>query len=135
MSNQDFADHTLMHRMNMELVSLSPEECVIRMPVEGNRQRAGFLHGGASAALVETVASFAANEHAQTLVTDTPLAAVGVELSIQHITSARDGYVTATATAVQLGRSRCVHRVDVRDEDGEIISAALMSNQIIKARS
>ncbi|MGI6785359.1 MAG: PaaI family thioesterase [Gleimia sp.] len=134
MTDRDFSAHTLMHRMNMELVSLSPQECVIRMPVEGNRQRAGFLHGGASAALVETAGSFAANEHAQTIAEDTPLVAVGVELSIQHIAAAADGYVTATATAVQLGRSRCVHRVDVKNEDGEMISTALISNQIIRPR-
>ncbi|MDO5048273.1 MAG: PaaI family thioesterase [Actinomycetaceae bacterium] len=135
MESKDFAEHTLMHRMNMQLVSLSPSECIIRMPVEGNRQRAGFLHGGASAALVETAGSFAANEHAQSIATDTPLAAVGVELSIQHVSSAADGFVTATATGVQLGRTRCVHRVDVKNEDGEIISTALISNQIIKARA
>ena len=132
MTSKDFAEHTLMHRMNMELTSLSPQECIIRMPIEGNRQRAGFLHGGASAALVETAGSFAANEHAQSMSED--LVAVGVELSIQHISAAADGYVTATATSVQLGRSRCVHRVDVKNEDGEMISTALISNQIIKAR-
>lgn len=126
----DFADHTLMSRMNMELVELSPTKCVIRMPVEGNRQRAGVLHGGASAALAETAGSFAANEHAKSI--DEADAAVGVELSIQHISSARDGYVTATAVALQLGRTRAVHQVEIRDDGGKLVSAALISNQIIR---
>ncbi|MDO5034701.1 MAG: PaaI family thioesterase [Actinomycetaceae bacterium] len=120
----------LMHRMEMEVVEVTPTKSIIRMPVEGNRQTAGYLHGGATAALAETAGSFSANAHAQTLSEDSR--AVGVELSIQHISSAKDGFVTATATAVHLGRTRCVHRVEITDEGGKTVSVALISNQIIR---
>ncbi len=126
----NFDKQTLMARTEMEVIELSADHCVIRMPVDGNRQTAGVLHGGASAALAETAGSLASREQARTFGRE--FVAVGVELSIQHIRPARDGYVTATATAMHLGSTRCVHRVDITDEDGRLVSTALISNQIIK---
>lgn len=125
-----FDKQTLMARTEMEVIKLSPTNCVMRMPVDGNRQTAGVLHGGASAALAETAGSLASREHARTIGDD--FVAVGVELSIQHIRPAKAGYVTAAATAMHLGRTRCVHRVDITDEGGRLISTSLISNQIIK---
>ncbi len=118
----------------MEVLEHSPARTVITMPVEGNTQSAGILHGGASAALAETAASFAAQIHARAVHGRDTGFAVGTELSISHISSARAGVVTATATAVHLGGSSTVHLVELRDGDGRLISTARVTNRILARR-
>lgn len=123
-----------MTRLGMEVVTCSASSAIVRMPVAGNTQIHGVLHGGASAALVETAASLAAAEHAHALSPDGNLIAVGTDLSISHIRPATSGIVTAHAMAEHLGHTRTVHRVTVENEDGKIVSSALVSNRIIDAR-
>ncbi len=103
---------TLIERMGIELVELGARRCVARMPVTGNTQPAGLLHGGASAALAETAGSFAAMVHG-----GPGRLAVGIELSASHHASATGGWVVATAAAVHLGRTLAVYGVEVRRED------------------
>src|SRR5450830_2058778 len=86
---------TLLTRMGIELLEVSAERAVGTMPVEGNTQPHGLLHGGASAVLAETLGSFAANAHA-----GTGRVAVGIALNITPHRSARTGSATAAATAV-----------------------------------
>ncbi|MDO5729732.1 MAG: PaaI family thioesterase [Actinomycetaceae bacterium] len=128
-----YPEETLLTRLEIEVVSASPSLVVLRMPVAGNTQIHGVLHGGASAALAETAASMAASEYAQTI-SSGALIAVGTELSMSHIRPATGGFVTARTVAEHLGRSRTVHRVVIENEDGKIISSALVSNQLIAAR-
>lgn len=122
-----------MTRLGMEVVTCSASSAIVRMPVAGNTQIHGVLHGGASAALVETAASLAASEHAHALSPDGNLMAVGTDLSISHIRPATNGFVTAHAMAEHLGRTRTVHRVTVENEGGKMVSSALVSNRIIVA--
>ena len=80
---------TLLERMGIEILELSATRTTGTMPVEGNTQPYGLLHGGASAALAETLASYAAQVHA-----GAGRAAVGIELNATHHRSARSGVVT-----------------------------------------
>ncbi|MCI1641999.1 MAG: hotdog fold thioesterase [Actinomyces sp.] len=121
-----------MERMGVEVVAVSPERAVLIMPLAGNLQTAGVLHGGASAALAETAASLAAAEHARR-VSGASARAVGVELSISHLRPGTGGRVTATARALHLGRTSTVHLVDITDEEGRLISSARVSNRVVAA--
>lgn len=120
---------SLMDRMGMELLEHSAQRTVIRMPVSGNTQRMGILHGGASAALVETAGSMAASAS----IRDDNHMAVGVELNISHLRTVADGFIYATATAEHLGRTSTVHMVRVTDQANRLIATARISNRIILA--
>lgn len=113
---------TLIERLGMVFTSISAAECSATMPVEGNTQPYGLLHGGATAALAETVGSLAAQVHA-----GKGRYAVGLELNITHHRSLRSGMVTGTARAQHLGRSTASYLVDVTDEEGRRISSARLT--------
>ena len=121
---------TLMNRMGMRIISQSPKRTVIEMPISGNTQPQGLLHGGASAALAETSASHSAILHAQRLMGDNAVV-VGVELNISHLKAGRGSLIQATAEAVHLGRSSTVHTVRITDEDHQLIAVARVSNRIL----
>ena len=121
---------TLMNRMGMRILSQSPERTVIEMPISGNTQPQGLLHGGASAALAETAASHSAILHAKRLMGDNAVA-VGVELNISHLKAGRGSLIRATAEALHLGQSSTVHTVRITDEDHQLIAVARLSNRIL----
>lgn len=108
---------TLMDTLRMEVVQRDADLTQVRMPVDGARQVVGILHGGATAALIETAASVAAREAA-------PAGAVpvGTELSVSHLRPAQEGWVTAVATPVHRGRRTAVYEVGVSDEKGRQIA-------------
>lgn len=117
--------------LGIKLTTLTPDLVIATMPVdERTRQPFGILHGGASAALAETVASLGAwmNIDAETQ------AAVGVELNSNHIRSKRDGLVTATATPLHKGRSTHVWDVRINDEDGRLVCASRCTLVIVDRR-
>jgi uncharacterized protein (TIGR00369 family) len=107
--------------MGIEITEASPQRLVGRMPVAGNRQPFGLLHGGASVVLAETLGSFAAALHG-----GPEKAPVGIEVSATHHRSATSGHVTGTATAISLGRTLATYEiVIVDDEDRRICTARL----------
>ena len=113
----------LADRMGIELKELSAEKAVATMPVSGNTQPLGVLHGGAHAVLGESLGSFAANVHAH------PWGyAVGIEINATHHSSATEGVVTGTCTAVKLGRSLTSHEIKVTDEAGKLLSTIRITN-------
>lgn len=116
---------TLTTKLGVRFVELSPERSVAVMPVDGNQQPFGLLHGGASAALGETLGSFAANIHA-----GEGRYAVGVDLSATHTGAIADGWVTGTCTALHLGGSTAVHEIVVTDADGRRISTVRITNYL-----
>ncbi|PFG19744.1 PaaI family thioesterase [Serinibacter salmoneus] len=118
---------TLLERMRMEVLEVAAERCVVRMPVSGNTQPMGLLHGGASAALAETAASFAAKAHA-----GADRHVVGLDLSITHHRSARSGYVIATATALHRGRTIASYEVAVVTEDDVRVSSARLTCLVLE---
>lgn len=113
---------TLSERMGMEFLELGAQRTVARMPVAGNTQPYGLLHGGASAALAETVASVAAALHA-----GAERIAVGVDLNATHHRGVREGHVTAVATPLSLGRSVAAYEIVVTDDDGARVCTARLT--------
>jgi uncharacterized protein (TIGR00369 family) len=94
-------------KMGVRILEESVDRVVATMPVEGNRQSFGLLHGGASLAVGEAVGSWAAVIHASTL----GKTAVGVDVSATHHRSARSGQITITATPIHLGGTLTTHEV------------------------
>ncbi|WP_421083991.1 PaaI family thioesterase [Rothia nasimurium] len=117
----------LSQKLGITILEASPQLMVATMPVEGNTQPVGLLHGGASAALAETLGSIAS----YLSVYDQGKVAVGVDLNITHIRPVTGGTVTATCRAVKLGRTVCVHTVDITTEDGKLAATARITNNII----
>lgn len=103
-------------RMGMSLVECTPERVVITMPVEGNTQPYGLLHGGASAVLIETAGSIGAALHA-----GRDAMVVGLDINATHHRSASEGVVTATATPLSLGRTLTSYEVQVHDSAGRLV--------------
>lgn len=117
----------LVTKLGIRFEELSPELSVATMPVEGNTQVVGLLHGGASAALAETLGSIAAFLS----VAEQGKVAVGVDLNVTHLRPAVRGLVTGTCRAVKLGKTVCVHAIDITDEAGKLICTARITNQIV----
>ncbi len=114
-------------KLGLELVEVTAERVVGRMPVDGNQQPFGLLHGGATGVLVETLASLGAAAHAR----DSGRVAVGVDLHVTHLAPVREGLVTGTATAVRLGRTTSHHRVEVRDERDRVTAVGALTCQLV----
>jgi len=115
----------LAERMGIQLVELSAERAVATMPVQGNTQPLGLVHGGAYVVLAESLGSFAANVWAA------PNGyAVGIEVNASHSGSAREGTVTGTCTAISLGKTLTVHEIAVTDEAGRRLSTVRITNLI-----
>jgi uncharacterized protein (TIGR00369 family) len=112
-SMREMAAGTLMERMGIELDLVTPERLVATMPVEGNTQPYGLLHGGASVVLAETLGSIGAQLHA-----GVGRAAVGLDVNATHHRAARSGLVTGTATLLSAGRTLVSYDVVVTDEAG-----------------
>jgi uncharacterized protein (TIGR00369 family) len=113
----------LVAKLGIVFEELTPERSVATMPVDGNTQLAGVLHGGASAALAETLGSFSATLHA-----GPGRIAVGVDLNATHHRSVREGTVRAVCTAIQLGRTVTSHEIVISDADGRRVCTARITN-------
>lgn len=113
----------LAEKMGIQLLELSAERAVATMPVSGNTQPLGVLHGGAHVVLAESLGSMAANVHAH------PWGyAVGIELNASHHSSITEGVVTGTCTAVKLGRTLTTHEIKMTDEKGKLLSTVRITN-------
>lgn len=116
--------------MGITLVEATAERTVAKMPVPGNRQRMGILHGGATALLAETVGSVAASVHA-----GEGRFIVGLELNISHHRSMTDGTVIGTATALSLGNTVAAYQIDITDEQGNRVSTGRLTCLVRERRS
>jgi uncharacterized protein (TIGR00369 family) len=121
---RDLTDAALVERMGIVLVEASPQRAVGTMPVEGNTQPFGLLHGGASCVLAETLGSLAASLHAQKAFGGF---ALGVDISATHHRGTRSGLVTGVATALHLGGSVATYEIVITDEDGERLCTARLT--------
>nr|WP_227589895.1 hotdog fold thioesterase [Demequina pelophila] len=106
--------------MGIEILELTPERVVGTMPVAGNTQPYGLLHGGASAVLAETLGSLGAAAHAATQ--GPGWIAMGVDLNITHVRGAREGAVTGVAIPVHLGRTVATYVIDITDQSGRTLA-------------
>lgn len=112
---------TLMERMGIEFTEVRPGRVVARMPVEGNTQPYGLLHGGASVVLAETVGSIAAG------LADVGGTAVGTEVNASHHRAVRSGHVTAVATPLYEGRTQATYAIAITDDEGRAVCTARLT--------
>jgi len=110
-------------KMGIEFLELSASRSIARMPVEGNRQVVGLLHGGEHVVLGESLGSVSSAIHA-----GPGRYAVGIEINATHSRSATEGFVTATCEALVLGRTLCTHEIVIRDDAGNRCSTVRMTN-------
>lgn len=119
----------LADRMGIEVLEFDREHAVARMPVEGNTQPLGLLHGGAYCVLGESLGSMHANYLA-----GEGRVAVGVDINATHTGSATTGWVTGTCRVVHAGRTLTVHEIVVTDESGRRCSTLRITNLIRDAK-
>lgn len=110
---------TLIERMEMEFLELDPQRVSARMPVAGNTQPAGLLHGGANAALAETLGSVAA-----IVIGGENSAPVGLEINATHHSAARAGFVYGLAVPLKVGRRISSFDITIIDGDSRLICTA-----------
>lgn len=110
-------------KMGVQFIELSAEFSVARMPVEGNTQVIGLLHGGAHVVLGESLGSVSSAIHA-----GPGRYAVGIEINATHSRSISSGWVTGTCTAISLGRSLATHEIVMTDDEGRRLSTVRMTN-------
>jgi len=116
-------------KMGIEITEASPQRLVGRMPVEGNTQPFGLLHGGANVVLAESLGSVGTHLHA-----GPSRRIVGIEISASRHKSATEGYVTAVATAVTLGKTLCTYNVEITNDKGEKTCTARITCLILAQR-
>jgi uncharacterized protein (TIGR00369 family) len=120
----------LVAKLGIVFEELSSERAVATMPVVGNTQVAGILHGGASAALAETLGSFAATLHA-----GPGRIAMGVDLNATHHRPASAGIVRGVCTPLHLGRNVTSHEVVINDSEGRRLCTARITNLLRDAQA
>jgi 1,4-dihydroxy-2-naphthoyl-CoA hydrolase len=121
--------NTLMETLEIVYSDLGDDFLEAEMPVSPRvHQPMGLLHGGATAALAESVGS-AASALRVNLKTQ---GVVGMELSINHLRSLREGRVVARAEAVHLGRSTHLWDIAIRDQDGRMVAVSRLRMMVIE---
>lgn len=115
----------LSQKMGIDFLELSAEYSVATMPVEGNTQVVGLLHGGAHVVLGESLGSISSAIHA-----GPGRIAVGIEINATHSRSVTEGLVTGTCRALVLGRTLCTHEIVMTDERGRRLSTVRMTNYL-----
>ncbi|MFG1813092.1 hotdog fold thioesterase [Kribbella sp. NPDC049174] len=120
---------TLLQLMGIVVTEAAPERIVATMPVKGNTQPYGLLHGGASCVLAESLGSIGSALHAAAY----GKVAVGVDINATHHRAVRDGVVTGVATPIYLGRTTTSYEVVITDERDKRVCTARITCQLIQA--
>ena len=115
-------------KLGIQIVDFNPDRLVATMPVEGNQQPFGLLHGGATCSLVETIGSWAA-----LLGAGPDRRAVGIELNATYVKAATSGVVTAVCTPVRRGRTLATFLIEVTDDQGNTTASARLTCMILPA--
>ena len=113
---------TLMERIELEWLEVGLDRVVARIPVAPNTQPYGILHGGATAALCETVGSVGTSVHV-----GLERRPVGIQLSVNHLRSVREGAVTAIGTPIHVGRTTALWDVRVQDDEGRLVAVGRLT--------
>lgn len=129
---------SLADRIGLEFISASVDEIgyatvSARLPVEGNTQPFGLLHGGANAMLAETVGSVASNITAQSLLGEGHIT-VGLDLNCTHHKSVRSGHVVGVARVISAGKTVITTHIDITDGESRLICTARLSCVVLKPR-
>ena len=126
-----WSKNTLMETLEIEYIDAGADFLKAKMPVNPSvHQPMGLLHGGASAALAESVGSAASlmfiNPEKQEV--------RGIEISANHLKSKREGMVTATAKIIHKGASLHLWEIRIVDEEGKLISLCKLTNMVLSRR-
>ena len=117
--------------LGIEMLELTPQRVVATMPVDQRtRQPFGILHGGASVALAETVASFGA----VAIIDRERFVAVGQEINANHLRPKLEGVVTATGVPVHVGRASQVWSIEIRDEQGKLVCISRCTMAVVEKK-
>lgn len=130
---QAMCKNTLMETLEIKYVDVDVEKGILvaTMPVNSRvHQPMGLLHGGATAALAESMGSGASALYAD----PKKFAILGIEISCNHLRSMREGTVTATAKILHKGRSTHLWEIETRDEQGRLLSHCKLTNMIMPLR-
>lgn len=121
---------TLMEALGIEFTGCGPDFVQARMPIdERTRQIHGVLHGGASAALAETLGSVGAH-----LALDSgPARCAGIEINANHLASASSGWANGVARPLRLGRTIQVWEIRISDDDGRLLCASRLTVAVATA--
>lgn len=123
------SSNTLMETLDIVFTEIGDNYVICKMPVNSSvHQPAGILHGGATAALVETVGSFASRY----FIKDKDLAIRGVEINTNHVRSISEGFVYAKASNIHMGRTMQIWEVRVTDQSEKLISIGKLTTLAIK---
>jgi 1,4-dihydroxy-2-naphthoyl-CoA hydrolase len=121
--------HTLVQTLEIEVLEGTKDRVVAKMPVQPKvHQPFGFLHGGASVALAETVASIGAYLN----VAENGENAFGLEINANHVRPKKDGFVIATATPLHRGKTTHVWDIQITDESGKLVCVSRCTMAITK---
>ncbi|MBS4195204.1 PaaI family thioesterase [Lederbergia citri] len=127
MENQN----SLLDALGIEMVEIEKGKVIATMPVnDQTRQPYGYLHGGASVALAETVASIGTTA----LIDLEKQICFGLEINANHVRSKKDGVVTAVAEVLHHGKSTMVWDIKIKDEQGELICISRCTVAIVPKR-
>lgn len=120
----EFLNNNLLTHLGIEISEVSKNRVVGKMPVdERTYQPFGILHGGASAALAESLGSIGAHENAK----EDGGVAVGLELNINHVKSVSTGYVTGVATPIHVGRQTQIWDIRIENENGQLVATSRLT--------
>lgn len=117
-------------KLGFVLEHLSAERVVGSIPVDGNQQPFGLLHGGATAALIETLGSMGALAHGRA----SGLVGIGLDLNVTHLRAAGAGRIWGTATAAHLGRGTATYTVEVVGDDGRLTAVGRLTCRLVPGR-
>jgi 1,4-dihydroxy-2-naphthoyl-CoA hydrolase len=116
-------------KLGIQITDFNPDRLVATMPVEGNQQPFGLLHGGATCSLVETIGSWAAM-----LAAGPDRQVVGIELNASYVRAATSGVVTAVCTPVRRGRTLSTFLIDITDDQGRQTATARLTCMTLNSK-
>ena len=127
----DFGKGTMADHLGMQFSEIGDSCLKATMPVDARtKQPYGLLHGGASAALAETLGSVAS----ALVIDQSKWLCVGLEINANHIRSAKEGFVTGTCTPIHLGASTHVWDIKIHDEQNKLVCISRLTVAILKRR-
>jgi len=121
--------NSMLSNIGIEFVEINTDYLVARMPVDHRTiQGMGLLHGGASAALAETVGSVAA----YLSVDRSKYYTLGLEIKCNHVRGAMQGYVYGTARPVHIGKKTQVWQIEIKDESGNLVCYSTLTMAVLE---
>jgi len=123
--------NTLLEQLDIQIIKVNPDSIIGTMPVNHKtHQPMGLLHGGASAALIESLGSIGSS-----LIVDLKKqAVVGLEINVNHIKGAKEGIVTGEAKIIHCGKTTHIWRVDVKSEKGDLVATGRLTVIVIEKK-